>query len=119
MLVLLPAVQALGTGNALAYLAVNQFACWMALWSRPAPCLGRRPAARALAISATACAVLVAATTGADGLLRHPYRTAAWSEATTAVGGTGPLAPVRVDAATAARLREVRAAVGEHRPETR
>ena len=116
MLVLLPAVQALGTGNALAYLAVNQFACWMALMVAACTVSGRPPAARALAISATACAVLVAATTGADGLLRHPYRTAAWSEATTAIGGAGPLAPVRVDAPTAERLREVREAVGEHRP---
>jgi hypothetical protein len=115
MLVLLPAVQALGTGNALAYLAVNQFACWTALMVAACTMPGRRPVARALAVSATACAVLVAATTGADGLLRHPYRTAAWSEASTAVGGSGPLAPLRVDAATAARLREVRAAVGERR----
>ena len=45
---------------------------------------GRVPLAAALAVSATACAVLVAATTGADGLLQHPYRTAAWSDATTA-----------------------------------
>ena len=116
MLVLLPAVQALGTGNALAYLAVNQFACWTALMVAACTMPGRQPVARALAVSATACAVVVAATTGADGLLRHPYRTAAWSEATTAVGGTGPLAPMRVDAATAARLREVRAAAGERQP---
>ncbi len=115
MLVLLPAVQALGTGNPLVYLAVNQFACWAALMVAACTMPGRRPLARALAISATACAVLVASTTGADGLLRHPYRTTAWSEATTSLGGTGPLAPVRVDAATAARLREVRAVVGERR----
>ena len=93
-----------GTGNALAFLAVNQFACWAALMVAACTMPGRRPVARALAVSATACAVVVAATTGADGLLRHPYRTAAWSEATTAVGGTGPLATMRVDAATAAAV---------------
>jgi hypothetical protein len=116
MLVLLPAVQALGTGNPLAFLAVNGFSCWVALMVAACTMPGPRPVARGLTISATACAVLVAATTGADGLLRHPYRTAAWSEATTAVGGTGPLATVRVDASTASQWRAIRDAVGAHRP---
>jgi hypothetical protein len=113
MLVLLPAVQAAGTGNALAYLAVNQFACWTALMVAACTALATARVASTLAISATACAVAVAATTGADGLLRHPYRTAEWSAATTAIGGTGPLASVRVDRATAERLRAVRTAVGQ------
>ncbi len=115
MLVLLPAVQALGTGNPLAYLAVNGFPCWVALMVAACTASGPRPVAQALAVSATGCAVLVAATTGADGLVRHPYRTAAWSEATSTVGGAGALAQVRVDPETAARFKDVRAAAGEHR----
>ncbi len=116
MLVLLPAVQAVGTGNALAFVAVNQFACWTALMVAVCTLPGRMPVAHALAVSATACAVLVAATTGADGLLRHPYRTASWSEASTQVGGIGPLGRMRVDATTAARFREIRAVAGRRGP---
>jgi hypothetical protein len=116
MLVLLPAVQAAGTGNAIADLAVNQLACWTALMVAACTALGRSRVAAALAVSATACAVVVAATTGADGLLRHPYRTAGWSDATAQIGGTGPLAQLRVDPATAERLRAIRAAAGERRP---
>ena len=116
MLVLLPAVQAAGTGNPLAFLAVNGFPCWVALMVAACTAPSPRPVTRALAVSATGCAVVVAATTGADGLLRHPYRTASWTEATSTVGGAGVLAQVRVDADTAARFRQVRAAAGEHRP---
>ncbi len=116
MLLLLPAVQAFGTGNPLAYLAVNGFACWTALMVAACTMPGTVPVARALAVSATACAVVVAATTGASGLLRHPYRTVAWSEATTRIGGPGPLADLRVDATTASRLRGVMAAAGDRQP---
>jgi hypothetical protein len=116
MLLLLPAVQAAGTGNALAYLAVNQFPCWTALMVAACTSLVGVRLAAALAVSATACAVAVAATTGADGLLQHPYRTSAWSDATTRIGGTGPLASIRVDPATARRLRAVRSAAGPRQP---
>ena len=69
MLVLLPAVQAAGTGNPLAYLAVNQFACWAALMVAACTMPGRVPLPRApRAWRRPACAVVVAATTGADGL---------------------------------------------------
>jgi hypothetical protein len=116
MLLLLPVVQAAGTGNPVAYLAVNQFPCWTALMVAACTALSSNRAVGLLAVSATACAVVVAASTGADGLLEHPYRTAAWSDATTQIGGDGPLATLRVDAATAARLRAVRAAVGDRHP---
>jgi hypothetical protein len=115
LLLLLPAVQGLGTGNSLAFLAVNQFACWTALMVAVCTMPGRVPLARALAVSATACAVLVATAAGVGGLLLHPYRTAAWSDATTQIGGDGPLAKLKVDARTARHLRAVTAAVGNRR----
>ena len=47
MLLLLPAVQAAGTGNPLAYLAVNQFACWTALMVAACTMPGQARASRA------------------------------------------------------------------------
>lgn len=116
LLLLLPAVQALGTGNALAYVAVNQFACWAALLVAACTSPGPRQSVRLLVWSATACAVVVAASTGVDGLLRHPYRTAGFAADSTRVGGTGPLASIRVDPDVASRLAAVRAAAGTRRP---
>ena len=110
LLVLLPAVQALGTGNPLAFVAVDQFACWAALLVAACTAMPGRVAHTCLAVSATACAVLVAATTGADGLLQHPYRTSSYADSTKAVGGSGPLAPMHVDPQTAARFDEIRGA---------
>ena len=98
MLVLLPAVQAAGTGNPVAYVAVNQFACWAALMVAACTMPGRRPVARRWPSRRRR-----ARSSSRHDRCRRPAATplpdAAWSEATTAVGGTGPMASMRVDAA--------------------
>jgi hypothetical protein len=115
LLVLLPVVQALGTGNALAYVAVNQFACWAALLVAASTSPRAVGPLRLLVWSATACTVVVAATTGVDGLLRHPYRTGGFSADTVRVGGQGPLAGLRIQPKVADRFAAVRAAAGSRR----
>ena len=93
---LLPAVQALGTGNELYVMAVNQIACWVALMVMAAVAVRERPALLAAVLPATAAMVVVAGGTGVDGLLVHPYRTDAYQAATQAIAGTGALAGLEV-----------------------
>jgi hypothetical protein len=99
LLALLPIVQAVGTGNALSHLAINLYACWVALMVLAAVVLHSRGAVKAhfLVVSSTACAVVLAGAIGADGLLLHPYRATPYADATVRVGGQGPLAGLLVD----------------------
>lgn len=113
MLLLLPAVQALGTNNPFFYLSINQFGCWAALLVAACTATRLTLTGRWLVVSATACAVVIAVTSGVDGMLRHPYRTVGFEQATTRVGGPGSIGDLRVDATTASRFREVEAAVGD------
>lgn len=106
----LPAIQGLGTGNRLYDLAVNQAASWIALFVLAATVVGGT--ARLLVVSATGCAVVVAAQAGAFGLLAYPYRTTGYSGATARIGGSGPLSALSVSPAEADRLAAVRDAVG-------
>jgi hypothetical protein len=113
MLLLLPPVQALGTGNTDLYvLAVNQFVCWVALMVLAVLTLPRGSWTRTLAGTATAVAVVVAATVGIQGLLVQPYRTDGFAASTATVGGSGPLAGLRVAPSEAAMFRDLRAATG-------
>ena len=116
LLVLLPLVQALGTGNALSDLAVNQIVCWVAAMVLTFLALPRDAWPRVLVGAATAVAVVVAATTGISGLLVHPYRTTGWAGSTVEVGGSGPLAGLKVSPGEAAMFRGVRTAVGPSLP---
>lgn len=108
-LLLLPVVQALGTGNGLYYLAVSQFACWTALMVLGIVSLPT--SRRVLAVSAASCAVVVAATTGFGGVALNPYRTSGFAEADTVIGGRGPLSGIRVSSAESDKLATVRRVV--------
>ncbi|GAB3065934.1 hypothetical protein GCM10027080_02020 [Pedococcus soli] len=101
-LAVLPAVQALGTGNELYVMAVNQIACWVALMVLGATSVRGRRVLFVPVMSATAVTVLVAATVGVDGLLEHPYRTDPFRSATRPVGGPGVLAELKVSPERAA-----------------
>lgn len=92
----LPAVQALGTGNALYVMAVNAIACWVALMVMAVVAVRERPTLFVPVLSATVVAVVLAGGTGVDGLLVHPYRADSYQAATQAIGGTGVLAGLRV-----------------------
>jgi len=115
-LVALPAVHALGTGNSLYFLAVNQFACWTALLVAAAVVV--RPDRRSLVISAAGCAVVVAATTGFSGLVLDPYRTSGLAEAGSRLGGVGPLAALQVSAPEKRELDAVRRVIDGHMGES-
>jgi hypothetical protein len=109
----MPAVQALGTGNTDLYvLAVNQFVCWVALMVLAVLTLPRDTWTRTLAGTATAVAVFLAAAVGVQGLLLQPYRTDGWAASTATVGGSGPLAGLRVAPSEAAMFADLRAATG-------
>lgn len=112
MLLLLPMMQAAGTGNAIYAVAVNQFASWIALMVLAVVHLPRRSGEWLLALSATSLAVLLAASTGTDGLLRNPYRADPFTAATERIPGSGPLAGLRVSPDTARWFSEVRRAAG-------
>ena len=105
----MPVLQGLGTGNYLQYAAVNQFACWAALLTWAVGPLLVRGDVRALAMTIPACTLVAAGTVAVAGQL-YPYRADSWSEATTTVGGSGPLSSLRVSAQLATRMADIRSA---------
>lgn len=111
-LVLVPVVGSAGTGNPIYALAVNGLGCWLAVivwWASSMTPSRLLP----LAVSTCACVVVVATTTGIDGLLVHPYRAASYSDATARVGGDGKVASQRVSTADAARFAALRDVIGD------
>jgi len=106
----LPLVESLGTGNAVFVLSVNQFAAWAALLALAGARLSSGPA-RWFADAAFICAVSVAGLAGGIGLVTHPYRTRPLGESAFAIGGQGPAARLQVSASEAHRLAAVRAAL--------
>lgn len=109
-LVALPVIQAAGTGNAVHFLAVNQYACWMAVlvWCAVASTRG----VRALAYGALASSVLVVSGVAVSGLLVHPYRTSGFMDADRPVGGVGILSELKVSTAEAEVIAAARTAAG-------
>lgn len=113
MLLLLPAVQAAGTSNALHYLAIQVYAAWVALLVAAVTALPPASSTRLLAAGAVACAVIGSSAVGAHALLENPYRTSGYAESTTPIGGDGPAASVKVAPEVADALEELRAIVGD------
>jgi hypothetical protein len=109
LLLLLPILQALGTGNPLYFMAVNGFAAWVAVGIAIATGIESAPvAARALTGVAVAGAVLLTALIAKDSLWSHPYRTEPRYLTTTTVEGADGLGSIRLDPATAAAYTDLR-----------
>jgi hypothetical protein len=113
MLLLLPPTGAMGTGNPLQYLAVNQFACWVALLVMAVTALPAGGVLAWFAGTSTACAVLICSTTGANGVLVHPYRSSNFETSTTPIGGDSAVAPVLVSRGEAEFYGRLRAVLGD------
>jgi hypothetical protein len=111
-LILLPLVQGMGTGNPLYLTAVNAFACWFALVIAAITMSPPSTLARVLASSAGVCACLTAVSVGVTGTLLYPYRTSGFFDATTRIGGPGPVAQLLVDPRTASGYASIRRAIG-------
>jgi hypothetical protein len=108
LLLLLPGVQALGTGNALPYLAVNGFALWTVVLLRvwvEGP--GIRRGATAVAVTTMTAVVAWVAVTG---MLAGPYRTASLDENASPVV-TGSTGKVQLERATARAIDDLRSKV--------
>jgi len=107
LLLVLPAVQALGTGNPLYFMAINAFAAWMALIIAVLTGVERSAlSVRGLAAATAAGAVAAAVIIGSSGVSRHPYRTSPYT-ASTASSGVPALSSVRLDPATASAYGEL------------
>ena len=114
LLLLLPAVQAAGTGNSLAYLAVNQFACWTALMVAACTMPGRVPLPR----GPRGVGDRLRRRRGRDDGRRRVVAAPLPDRCVVRRHRRGSAAPARSRharsmPATAERLRAVRAAVGE------
>jgi hypothetical protein len=104
MLLALPYLQALGTGNAVHFMAVNGFAAWTAVAIAVITGMeGATATARRLTALVTAGCVVAAACVGIGGLLVHPYRTKGYAQTTAQVRDVGPLSSIRLDPQTAAK----------------
>lgn len=107
LLLALPAVQALGTGNPLYFMAVNAFAAWMALIIAVLTGVERSAlGVRGLAGATAALAVVAGVIIGAGGVSQHPYRSSPYAEST-ASAGVPALSSVRLDPATARAYGEL------------
>jgi hypothetical protein len=109
-------VQAVGSGNSLSSLAVNVSASWVALMIfglvvTPPASLGRW-----FLVAAGAATVVLCVSVGADGVLVHPYRTTAYDSSDRALGGSGTLADVAMDATDRGELSAVRDAMAPQPP---
>jgi hypothetical protein len=102
LLVMLPVLQGVGTGNPLYFMAVNGFAAWAAviifvLTGVTATPVAVRVLLSAVAVGAAITATLIASTS----LWLHPYRTAPSAEATVTAPGVSALASLKLAPATA------------------
>jgi hypothetical protein len=113
LLLLLPAIAPLGTGNPVHYLAVNQFACWVALFVMAVTGLPRGTVLMRFAAAATAAALALCVSTGVDGLLVHPYRVSDYHDSTTPIGGHGNASSILVSPEEVASYDAVRAVLGD------
>jgi hypothetical protein len=107
VLLALPALQALGTGNPLYMMAINAFAAWMALIIAVLTGVERSTlGVRVLAAATAAGAVAAAVTIGVSGVAFHPYRTSPYAASTVSTG-VPALSSVRMDPATATAYGEL------------
>jgi hypothetical protein len=111
MLVLLPVVQAVGSGNSLSSLAVNLAACWFAFILLGIAAARSTSSTRWFMVSTATAVLVLCASVGADGVLEHPYRTTAYNSSDRALGGTGTLAGVAMSARDRTQLAAVRRAM--------
>jgi len=110
LLVGLPLVQALGTGNPVFALAIDAYAAWTAVFVLLATRIGDLLPRLVVHLSILS-GVVVAGLTSGWGLVERPYRTEPLGSATTLVGGRGPLARLLVSPTEAGRLVAVRRAL--------
>lgn len=104
----MPYLHALGTGNAVHVMAVNGFACWMAVVVFVVTGMERAPVpARAATALVAAGAVLFGSSIGAGGLLLHPYRTKPYRITNATVAGVPALDSLRIDRGTANKYRDL------------
>ena len=111
MLLLLPAVQAVGSGNSIASLAVNVAACWLAFILLSAVLILPTTFARWFAVASGVAVVVLCASVGADGVLMHPYRTTPYDSSDRALGGAGTLGSIALRSTNRAELDAVRRAM--------
>ncbi len=103
LLAILPLTQAAGTGNPLFYMVFNCFAGWLALMIVVATGIEGAPLpARGLAAAVVTIGVVLVASIGTNGVLRHPYRTHSYLATTTVPAGVPALSSIKLDPATAA-----------------
>lgn len=97
LLLAMPYLQAMGTGNAVHLMAVNGFAAWMAILIAVVTGMERAPLpARAAMAAVAAGAVLAGSSIGAGGQMLHPYRTDGYPSTTAAVAGVPALDSLRL-----------------------
>jgi hypothetical protein len=116
MLLLLPVVQAVGSGNSLTNLAVNVAASWFAFIVLGVAIAGAGSRTRWFLVAAAAATLVLAVSVGADGVLLHPYRTTAYDAADRTLGGTGTLASLAMGATERHELEAVRRAMAPDPP---
>ena len=108
-LVLLPMVQALGTTGGLTIRAIGGFAAWMAVMIAVGTGLEAASSLlRGMVVTVLAVTVLAAGSIAVGGLWRYPYRTFPYRTATETAIGMPALASIRLNAATADALTEMR-----------
>ncbi|HCT77243.1 MAG TPA: hypothetical protein DGG94_22615 [Micromonosporaceae bacterium] len=102
MLALLPAAQAMGTGNPIYMMAINAFATWMAIVIAVLTGIETAPTVTRIAVaSAALAAVVLSACIGANGVWQSPYRTPGRAHTTATAAGVAALDSVKLDPATA------------------
>jgi hypothetical protein len=109
LLAIAPVAQALGTGNALYFTAINGFAAWMAIIIAILTGIEGAPiAARWLMTALAAAAIFLSVSIGRSGVREHPYRTAGHDQATDVAGGVPALRSLRLAPTEAANLSHLR-----------
>ncbi|WP_067824732.1 hypothetical protein [Actinomadura kijaniata] len=112
MLVLLPVLQAAGTGNPLHVMAINAFAAWGAIGIAVLTGVDTAPwPARWLTGAAIGGSVVLAAAVATDGVRNHPYRTAGRDASTVTAADVPALASLSLDRGTADELSGLRRAL--------
>ncbi|QIK66066.1 hypothetical protein G7072_06675 [Nocardioides sp. HDW12B] len=115
LLLVLPAAQGFGTGNALFLLAIHALASWFAALVLLAADWATADADVAATSAGTTCAVLVAIV-AVTGLYAHPYRSADPTVATATVRGSENLRHVTIDGTLADELASLKRDVDEQLP---
>lgn len=113
VLFMAPALQALGTGNPLSYLAVNAAAMWVALLVSLAALSSAGHGERRATFLIAAALGLYGAWIGTSGLLLAPYRTDAFRDANSAITSPSPVGGLLVAEETAKDLNAIVDSLGQ------